>query len=120
MFVKIIYSPSTNVKTLLLGAFFLLSAVLGAGVLAACDSGPSGGAAVPLSGEAVFAKYCNTCHPGGGRGAGPSLIQLSPRLSDEQIKNYVRNGKNRMPAFGPDRISDTELDSLVGYIRSLK
>lgn len=109
----------------IVGALFVLSSLVGGGILVACDtgggtsSGPSA-TALPQGGEAIFAKYCNTCHPGGGRGAGPSLIQSTPNFSDADLKNIVLHGRGRMPGFGPDRISDADLDPLVAYIRSLK
>ncbi len=108
-----------------MGAIFVLSSVLGPVALAACDiggstsSGPSATAA-PVGGQAIFARYCNTCHPGGGRGAGPSLVQAAPNFSTGDLKSIVRHGRGRMPGFGPDLISDSDLDSLVAYIRGLK
>lgn len=89
--------------------------------LAACDSNAGaeptpGGTAPP--GQAVFARYCNVCHPGGGRGSGPSLRAIP--LTGDQIRTYVRQGKERMPAFGPNLISDAQLTQLVEYIQALK
>lgn len=113
-------------RRVLLGAVFVLSSALSMGALAACDSGSgntSGGpiaTARPVGGAAIFAKYCNTCHPGGGRGAGPSLIQSAPNFSDSDLQSIVRHGRGRMPGFGPDLISYPDLDSLVVYIRGLK
>lgn len=114
-----------NSRRSIVGALFVLSSILGGGILAACDTGGGTSAgpsvtALPQGGEAIFAKYCNTCHPGGGRGAGPSLIQSAPRFSDTEIQNIVRHGKDRMPGFGSDRIADADLAPLVAYIRSLK
>ncbi len=92
--------------------------------LAACDIGtPNAPVATPLpgtlqAGQAIFARYCTACHPGGGRGSGPSLI-TSPD-SDAQWRATIRRGRRPMPAFGPDLISDPDLDSLVAYIRTLR
>ena len=33
-------------------------------------------------GEVVFAQYCNSCHPKGGRGSGPSLVQAGISKDD--------------------------------------
>jgi mono/diheme cytochrome c family protein len=121
-------------RRVLVGAIFVASALLGSLALGACDSGSSSGGgnsggggttggeptAAAHSGETIFAQYCNVCHPGGNRGAGPSLILEAPRLSDAQIKSTVRNGKDRMPGFGPSAISDADLDGLVQYIRAMK
>jgi len=111
---------------------FLLTALFAAGILSACDTG--GGptatanpdAAISQAapgldrGKAVFARYCNTCHPGGGRGAGPSLIEQAPGLSDDQIKASVRNGRPRMSSFSESLISIDALTDLVAYIRTMK
>ena len=66
------------------------------------------------------ARYCNSCHPGGARGAGPSLIELGPGLSDDLIRDSVRKGRNRMPAYNQSLISDDALTDMIAYIRTLK
>jgi mono/diheme cytochrome c family protein len=112
---------------------FLLTALLAAGLLSACDSGEAGPTPTPNPdslilqaapglprGKAVFGRYCNTCHPGGARGAGPSLIELAPGLSDDQIKSSVRKGRPRMSSFSESLISNDALTDLVAYIRTLK
>ncbi len=100
-----------------------LSALLVPVVLAACANGggsENSGTPFARSGEVVFQRYCNVCHPGGNMGAGPSLILALPRLSDEEVRDYVRHGKTRMPGFSTNEISDQELNDLLVYIRSLK
>jgi mono/diheme cytochrome c family protein len=67
-------------------------------------------------GDIVFAKYCNSCHPGGGRGAGPAL----PGIDKDEFVEYVRSGKGRMPAFNEGLISNEDLDQMYDYISSLK
>ncbi len=92
--------------------------------LVGCDLGtPVTPAATPgngvaATGQAVFARYCTACHPGGGRGSGPSLI--TSRDSDAARRAIVRQGHRPMPAFGPDLISDADLDAVLAYIRTLK
>src|SRR5207247_3071 len=75
------YPTPRNSLTLFL--LFALSALSAVALLAACDNGnpsptpPNGNSQVPIEqaspglprGQAVFARYCNSCHPGGGRGA---------------------------------------------------
>jgi len=105
---------------------FAVSALLTAGGLTACDIGASSSAtptAPPAAagverGKAVFARYCNTCHPGGGRGAGPTLMGIDD--SDEELRQIVRKGKARMPGYSEAVISNEELDDLVGYLNMLK
>ena|SRR5438552_2862403 len=103
-------------------ALFLFSSALGAFGLAGCDSGSSATPTPPSagSGQAVFERYCNVCHPGGGRGAGPSLIPLLPRLTDDQVRAVVRRGRARMPAYNQATISDDSLSDLIAYMRTLK
>ena len=108
-------------RSLTVGVIF--SALLVPGLLTACDGAASGGqdGATQLDrGKSVYSRYCAVCHPGGGAGSGPSLIALGPRLSDDQIKYAVRNGKNRMPGYKEKDISESDLDGLVAYVRSLK
>lgn len=107
----------------LLAPGFVFSAFAALALLAACDGGTSGGqepASDLARGKAVYARYCNVCHPGGGAGSGPSLTALAPRLTDEQIEYAVRQGKKRMPGYKTTDISDADLDGIVVYIRSLK
>lgn len=101
-------------------ALFLATAVAAAVGLASCGEQaqltPTANA-TPPRGEIVFAKYCNSCHPGGGRGAGPSLVQAG--ISKDEFERYVRNGKSRMPAFNDGLIPNEDLDQMYEYISSL-
>jgi mono/diheme cytochrome c family protein len=124
-------------RAILVSAFISSSLFLAAG-LAACDSGSSSGggsvsnpaptqagnttrsAGDPTRGQAVFARYCNACHPGGAQGSGPSLIQRMPHTSDEEVRDAVRGGRGRMPPYTTDQISDSELTDLIAYLRTLK
>lgn len=93
-------------------------------LLAACESTAPPATATsgpPASGgAAVFMRNCNVCHPGGGKGSGPSVIERAPTLSDEQLRALVRHGKDRMPPYSPNVISDAQLTELVAYMRALK
>ena len=96
-------------------------------VLTGCDtaggSAPAGPTAPPVPTALVrgadhFTRYCQVCHPGGRKGVGPVLIGI--QKSDAEIKAIVRSGKANMPPYGPDRIPDADLQSLVDYVRALK
>jgi mono/diheme cytochrome c family protein len=80
-------------------------------------------------GAGVYARACATCHgssnlPGRQRGFSvkpPNLADraLQERLSDEDLKRTIHDGKGEMPAFGR-MLSDEELSALVDYLRSLR
>jgi mono/diheme cytochrome c family protein len=95
-------------------------------LIVACDGAAAPTAAPEASatlapalqrGEQVYLQYCNACHPGGHRGAGPNL---AGRVDAGEVTQTVRQGKRNMPAFGPSQISDADLQSLIGYIQTLK
>jgi mono/diheme cytochrome c family protein len=77
----------------------------------------------------VYAKNCNSCHGRDGRGKtlkgrlkhARNLADSGwqGRVGDERIFNSIMNGKGKMPAYGK-KLSEREIDSLVGYVRSLK
>jgi len=65
-------------------------------------------------GEEVYAVYCEGCHPGaGGEGDGPMIA--GEMYSPAKMRWQVRAGASDMPAFGPDKISNPELESLLAY-----
>lgn len=74
-----------------------------------------------LTGEQIFIRSCNTCHPGGRKGPiGPGLEKLGEHFqSDRALKAYLRSGKGIMPSQPTDVISDKEMDSLIDYLRAL-
>ncbi|MCR4346655.1 MAG: c-type cytochrome [Sulfuricaulis sp.] len=77
--------------------------------------------------EKIFAAACSTCHGSGGRGGDSWVNDVNaPRIaglrmiSDTAAKNMIRNGSDNrgMPGFGPAEITDTELNSLVSWLRN--
>ena len=73
-----------------------------------------------LTGEQVFIRTCNTCHPGGKEGMGPSLEKVNQDLPDDNaLKKFIRSGKGMMPGQPKEVLNDQELDGVVQYIRSL-
>jgi len=93
-------------------------------LLAACDTGsapptPQGtGTMTTNRGQQVFARYCNTCHPGGGRGVGPSLMMKN--YSADELEAVIRHGKAQMPGFGEKVISNDDLYAVVDYVIGMK
>ncbi|ESQ91541.1 pyrrolo-quinoline quinone [Asticcacaulis sp. AC460] len=71
-----------------------------------------------VSGAAVYANVCASCHGDDRKGSPPefpALFGVSKRLSADQITKQVRDGAGRMPAFGA-ALSPDELKAVVAYI----
>src|SRR5262249_38575403 len=73
-----------------------------------------------LTGQEIFIRSCNTCHPGAKAGMGPALDQLSAHFpDDDKLKKFIRAGTGVMPPQPKEALNDVELDNLVVYLRSL-
>lgn len=73
-----------------------------------------------LTGEQLFVRSCNTCHPGGQAGIGPNLAEIDTSMPDDaQLKALIRKGRGNMPPQSKETINDQELDNLVVYLRAL-
>ena len=66
----------------------------------------------PALGEPIFANNCAGCHPG----VGPDLQAHGARPAE--VRLIVREGEDRMPAFGQDKISDEDLENVLAYLQS--
>jgi len=80
------------------------------------------------SGADIFKTKCEMCHGADGLSNTPLGKALgahqytSPevmKLSDAQITDIVKHGKNKMPAFGP-QLTDEQIKSLLPYIHTLQ
>jgi len=73
-----------------------------------------------LTGEQVFIRSCNSCHPGGQAGIGPNLAEINTSMpDDDKLKALIRAGRGNMPPQTKSIINDQELNDLVVYLRSL-
>ncbi len=73
-----------------------------------------------LTGEQIFVRSCNTCHPSGKLGMGPRLDLVAEHFpSDPALTAFIRRGKGIMPPQPKDSINDDELNNLIGYLRNL-
>ncbi len=73
-----------------------------------------------LTGEQLFIRTCNTCHPGGKAGMGPTLENISEdKPDDAALKKIIRGGRGMMPAQPKEVINDKELELLIQYLRRL-
>jgi mono/diheme cytochrome c family protein len=69
------------------------------------------------TGQAIFMKNCQKCHPGGEAGVGPALNKPMTGFS---IRMQVRHGFGPMPAFKKRDISKGEMDYLIAYMKALR
>jgi cytochrome c6 len=116
----------TSLCLVIVGALCLFSAVAFASHSAAKDT-----IAVSTGGDAaaIFNSKCAKCHGRDGRsktmrGKLTHARDLSDAgwqndVSDERLFNSISNGKGKMPGF-KKKISDGDIDALVGYVRRLK
>ena len=73
----------------------------------------------PRSGGAVFTATCGSCHGNLGQGGiGPSMDGLHDRLTDDEILDVIRNGRDRMPAW-EGKLADEEIVAVAEFLRTL-
>src|SRR5262249_46630385 len=75
---------------------------------------------------------CKTCHSVGGGGNPKGALEgTASKLKADEVKAWLRTPKEMtektkaarkpaMPTYGPDKISDADLDALAAYLLSLK
>jgi cytochrome c oxidase cbb3-type subunit 3 len=76
--------------------------------------------------DVTWLKQCATCHGKRGKGDGPSSTMVKARdltnaefqatLSDEQMAQVIRQGKDKMPAFN---LPDSIIEGLVQHVRGM-
>lgn len=74
-----------------------------------------------VAGKLIYVNKCAQCHGeiGNGGGSGAKDLSLTQLTLDEQ-KVMVRNGKNAMPGFKEDVLSDADIDAVLQYVATLK
>jgi cytochrome c6 len=77
---------------------------------------------------ALYKSKCQMCHGADGKGDTPAGKQLgakdlrSPeitKMSDTELFDITKNGKEKMPGFDK-KLTDDQIKALIKYIRSLK
>jgi mono/diheme cytochrome c family protein len=68
-------------------------------------------------GQLVFYQQCHFCHPHGGAGLGPAIVNKP--LPGFLMKIQVRHGLGAMPSFKADKLSSEDLASLVAYLKAV-
>jgi ubiquinol-cytochrome c reductase cytochrome c subunit len=74
------------------------------------------------AGGEIYRQNCQQCHQASGSGGALSYGRAAPNLHPAdplEIAAAVRIGPNQMPVFGPEAISDAELDDLIRYVQYL-
>lgn len=70
--------------------------------------------------EAVYQKNCMNCHGGNLQGGfAPALQNVGSKMSKDQIKQIIENGKGSMPAQ-KDYIEPAALDQLATWLSEKK
>jgi mono/diheme cytochrome c family protein len=57
---------------------------------------------------------CGACHEDGSDGPRANL-----GWAEDRMRTMVRNGSARMRAIPAERLSDTDLDAVIAYLRSI-
>jgi len=78
------------------------------------------------SGDAIYQKNCAMCHQADLTGRPPMfppLVGVLQRKGEEHVRSVITNGapdaRPMMPAFA-DRISASDVDDLIAYMKSIK
>ncbi len=89
-----------------------------AGVPSQANDGP----AHSTDGQVLFEAYCAACHGKNGEAVVPDARVLNAsgetwRLSDDEIKQMIQQGSEKMPAMGAD-FTDEQTAAVVDYIKA--
>ena len=74
-------------------------------------------------GAELFLLNCAACHSAGANGGALSSGRNAPTLhgaTSVQIAEAMRTGPGEMPRFGGDTLSDSQVNSIVKYVRYLR
>ena len=122
---KLILKLGAIVIALFLSTFGLFHASHARLSVAAEGEGRQNNADAPT----LYSKHCATCHGKDGRAKtfkgklkharDLTDAEWQARVSDERIFNSINNGRGKMPNFDK-KLSESQINALVGYIRHLK
>ena len=72
----------------------------------------------PVEVAGLYADHCASCHGPSGQGlSGPGFAGISTRLTEDELVDVVRNGRNAMPRFA-GVLLDAEIEAIVDYSRT--
>jgi quinoprotein glucose dehydrogenase len=99
------------------GQLFVVSKDLPAMLKLELAAAPSAAATPEGRGQSLFTAHCALCHGTNREGkppAIPSLVDVSPRLPNDQIRSVIQHGRGLMPAFS--QLTDADVTSLLAYL----
>lgn len=106
-----------------------IALLFGAGVLLALWPASSAHAADMAKAKQVFLDKCAKCHGESGKGDGPKAKTLKKKpadytdkakmskVTDEELKKEIMEGKKPMPSF-KNKLDEATVDDLIAYIRT--
>lgn len=72
----------------------------------------------PPPGQAAFNRVCGRCHPNGDEDTGPAIRNRA--ITEARMREVIRTGTRRMRAIPATRLSDADLDAVIGYLRTMR
>jgi quinoprotein glucose dehydrogenase len=98
------------------GRLFVTANRIGWAIAVLRDDDPPDDVAHKTPGQKLFEATCAACHGFNRMGVGvsPPLRGIRHRMTDEQITEQIRKGKNAMPAN--PQLSDADVKALVDYL----
>lgn len=89
--------------------------------LAAAQPAPASPAAAQAQGHRLFVQSCAVCHlkpsPNADR-YGPALSKETVDGRESDVRDFIRNGSERMPGFATD-LAPTQIDAIVEYLATV-
>jgi len=90
---------------------------IGPGIAAPSGIQPGDGA----RGQVLYRSRCLGCHAPEARFATPlGAVVLAKYPDDDTLIQVIRAGRDPMPAFSEDMLSEQQLADIVAYLRALK
>ena len=81
----------------------------------------TGEAEVPRDGLFLYENYCIKCHGSDGTLGNSGAKDLTQsRLEDNEIRKMIEEGKNAMPPVPQLMETAGDIDSVIGYVKSLR
>ncbi len=75
-------------------------------------------ASASVTGAQIYSRYCGACHganrQGNHDGSYPSLVGVTDRLTNEQVRQVMLKGRGMMPSFS--HISEDERTAIINFL----